>query len=154
MIIDKPSPSMTYVLFNIIFLILFLLGPFILNHFIKFRLPLLICLIMILWGTAGVMGLVVHAAHNTEYSMDETTLTLQCGYMMDEKIALDKIHDIRPVMINFQTMGWSTRWRGFCNRFGNGLKISVNGIRYYISPENPQHFLNELRTKTKMDSES
>ena len=89
MYIDKPAPGTGYLILLWLSFILALVAPFVLNRFVKSKMPLFWGLTVIFIGTAMVFGIILHAAYNTEYRIENQKLTLHCGYMMQAEIRLD-----------------------------------------------------------------
>lgn len=144
MFIDKPIPGTGYVFFMALLMAACIFMPFILRHFFRFRLPLHIALIVSLWGAASIFGIIIHALYNTHYTLTERTLHLECGTLIEEEIPLADIRNVQTVAYIPQSLGWTLKWKGFCNRFYNGVRFNVSNRTIFISPTDPEEFMKLL----------
>ena len=152
MLVDKPGPSLSYILIYA-GLILFLIAvPLFLKHFKKLRGVLGVVVSVIGFGGAAVFLVFLHSGFDTVYTVDDTTLHLRNGILTRGRVELSTITDIAKVPVNWQALGWALNRSGFCNRFTNGLRLTTTQGTIFISPRDPDAFAAEIHSRQRRTS--
>ncbi|GEM_PF-3050593 len=141
---DAPDPGAGFLSVNIITIIILFAIPILYYNRLAANTSLLILVLIACIGGSIVSGFIIHAALNTRYSMDESTLTVRNGHILRAEFTLEDIRDIRPVSFNRQTFGTAFSLRGYCNRFIGGVRISTDDLVIYLSPSDPAALIEEL----------
>jgi len=152
MLIDKPNPSLAYILIYT-GLVLFLIAlPLFLKHFRRLRGALSVVVFTISFAGAAVFLVFLLSGFDTVYSLDGDTLHLRSGFLAKGQVKLDDIKEIRTVPVNWQALGWALNRTGFCNRFTNSLRLTTTQGTIYLSPKDPGAFADEVRTRQRRSS--
>lgn len=160
---DKPQPGKGY----IVFLLLVLIGVFCIYPVVfvfsylraeeASRSTLLfegfvIALPCVVIGIVMLVGL--YAAYHTEYTLRENVLELKGGGVLRRKVALHQIVEAKKVPYNARLLGsgmgvGGVRSMGVCNRFRNGVLLITRMEHIYLSPSDPDTFLEMLSALQK-----
>lgn len=145
MYVDRPAPGKGYLLF-----LYSLIGLFVILFLFMFwkignDLPVLLFTIVPSLLPMGIMLALVHAAHHTEYRIENGRLVASSGAFFKETLSLAKIESMEQVRFISRVLGWGFRDKGVCNRFRNGIVIRYNKERLYISPSNCAVFMELMK---------
>jgi hypothetical protein len=152
MLIDKPSPSLSYVLIYA-GLILFLVAvPLFLKRSRKVRGILGVVVSVIGFGGAAIFLVFLHSGFDTVYTLDDSTLRLRNGILTRGEIELSTITEVARVPVNWQALGWALNRTGFCNRFTNALRLTTTRSTFFISPRDPDAFTAEIHSRQRRAS--
>lgn len=152
MLIDKPNPSLAYILIYAGLALFLVALPVFLKHFRKLRGALSVVVFSISFAGAAVFLVFLFSGFDTVYSLDGNTLHLRSGFLTKGQVKLDDIKDIQPVSVNWQALGWALNRTGFCNRFSNSLRLITTQGTIYLSPKDPGAFAGEIRTRQRRSS--
>ena len=171
--VSKPKPSKGYVSYFILGGWVFSVAYLMIITIIMFKStnpifgPALLALVdpsIVFIVFFSFAGLVIHAAYNTEYRIDDGKLCMKFGYLRKGSVPLDEIRGIEKV--DFIRGVWLPGFhnRSYCNRFKNGVGIITERskiwrfqnsggtitekITIWVSPEDSERFISELGLKT------
>ncbi len=154
-LIDQPRPSRGYVIFFLccICAIPLFLGSLLAIGYaaegiaapmivasITFALLSIICTFIF----AGAL----HTGYHIRYELNKDALNLYVGKRKTSSIKLNQIINVEKSAFNSRLIGWGIGNAGLCNRFHNGLCLTVRGIttyHLYISPGDTDTFLAHLK---------
>jgi hypothetical protein len=94
---------------------------------------------------ALVYWLVRKGAHGTSYRISENTLELRGG-LIYKKIRIGQILEISHARSHKELVNPFLRRQGFCNRFTNLVRLDIKGDTVFISPSDPEQFIEMLRS--------
>jgi hypothetical protein len=149
---DKPRPGKGYVLFLLLILVaVFCIYPAgfafsylastsrttVLVQGLLAGLPLVIIGILVLIG--------LHAAYHTQYTLRDHQLELKGGGVVLRKVNLEQLVEAKKVPYNNRMLGSKMTGRmintGVCNRYKNGVLLITRTENIYLSPSDPDKFL-------------
>jgi uncharacterized membrane protein YdbT with pleckstrin-like domain len=150
---DKPRPSRGYVSYYMFIIAVFFLICLLLTFIVESR-----DLYSFIFGVsfnfgyfyicflpmAFAIALVIHAAYNTEYLIEEGKLWMKFGPLSKKSVSLDEIESIERV--KSVPVIYSSRlvWNWYCNRFKNVIRIATKNKIIWVSPEDNDRFIQEL----------
>lgn len=149
MLINKPFPSIPFILIYA-GLVLFLVAvPLFLRHFRKLRGWLAVVVFII--GFAGALFFLnsLFSGFDTVYTLDSGTLSLRSGFWARDTVDLSAIKEIAKVQVNWQGLAWALNRTGFCNRFTNGIRLETDHGSIILSPKDPAAFADEIRVRQR-----
>jgi hypothetical protein len=88
----------------------------------------------------------LHAAYNTRYAINGDKLDIRCG-IFKSSLRLSTVRDVEKVRTMSRTIGWGFGTRGFCNRFRNGVALIARQEKVFLSPSNPDIFMEQIRSR-------
>ncbi len=95
--------------------------------------------------------LLLHAAYRTVYVFREETLHLRAGVLIGAELRYDEIATVEAAPFVSNVLGWWIRVRAISNRMTYGIVITLDsGMRYYISPSDPEAFAEALRSRARL----
>ena len=144
---DAPDPGAGFLSVNIITIIILLAIPIFYYNRLAVNTSLLTLVMIACIGGSIVFGFIIHAAFNTRYSIDESTLAIRNGHILKAELELEEIRDIGTVSFNRQTFGTAFNMRGYCNRFIGGVRILTDDLVIYLSPTDPVEWIEELERR-------
>ena len=152
--IDQPRPSGGYICFCLFFplLLLLILGTTLIRTYFVIEAPSIIAegvtFALLFVGFVVIFGLILRMGYTIKYVLDGHTLHLYAGKRVAFSIPLYQISQMRKTTYNRRLMGWGIGNAGLCNRFRNGICLTVTKGRrsyeLYISPSDPDDFLTHL----------
>lgn len=152
MLIDKPSPSLAFILIYAGLTLFLVALPLFLKHFRKLRGGLSVVVFAITFAGAAVFLVFLLSGFDMVYSLDNSTLHFRGGFLARGQVKLEDIKEIQTVPTNWQALGWALHRTGFCNRFSNCLRLTTTQATIYLSPKDPEAFANEVRTRQRRTS--
>ena len=93
---------------------------------------------LIYWG-------LLHAAHNTSYNFSGDQLKIRSGFFKST-IRLHLLRGVEKTGTITRVLGWGIKSRAFCNRFRNGVVLIFAGEKVFLSPSNPDIFIERVRS--------
>ena len=155
--IDQPRPSGGYICFFLFFpvLLLLILGiTLIRTYFIAEVASFIVegvIFALLFIGFVVIFGLLLRTGYKIKYVLDEYTLHLYSGQKVAFSIPLHQISQVRKSAYNRRLIGWGIGNAGLCNRFRNGVCLTVtkghSSYLLYISPSNPDDFLEHFNER-------
>lgn len=145
-ITDRPSPGSGYVTFLLLVFGTSLTVLAVLAGYYYDPLPkVAYCL----WGasalTAALAAVVLDAAFRTSYHLEGRVLTMKCG-LFDRTLDLTQVREMSRCGTIWRVLGRGFASRGYANRFVNGIRLdTTDREKIYLSPTNPQLFLEHVR---------
>ncbi len=94
---------------------------------------------------ALVYWLALACARGTSYRIVEHTLELRCGYIY-KKIKLHQILEISRTSSSRNLAYPLLRRQNFCNRLTDFVRLDLKGDTVFLSPSNPDLFIEQLRS--------
>jgi uncharacterized integral membrane protein len=152
MLVDTPAPGAGYVLLYVGLIVFLVALPIFLKRFRKIRGWTAIGAFVICFAAAGAFLVFLQAGYATRYTMDNVTLTLRSGLFLREQVKINDIKEMRIVPTNWQALGWALTRMGYCNRFNNALKLVTARGLLYLSPTNPDQFIEEIKSRQRTSS--
>jgi|GEM_PF-2296163 len=153
---DHPKPSGGYVCFFLLFplIILFVLTVTLVSLYITSGNPKALIgagipFAFLFLGCCVIFGLFLRTGYGIKYVLDARTLYLYSGKKLAFSIPLSQIAHQEKVAYIRRLLGWGTNNAGLCNRFSNGICLTIQGSRkyfLYISPSDSDKFLERLST--------
>lgn len=143
---DRPAPGGGYLLF----LHLVLGGSLLLNMAITWHVgkaePVALFAVghsilivgLIYWG-------LLHAAYNTRFTFIGDKLDIRCG-IFKSSVKLSQVRGVEKSRTITRTIGWGFGSRAFCNRFRNGVVLITAKEKVFLSPSNPDIFMERVRS--------
>ncbi len=141
---DNPKPTVLYVALILCLLPLSVL-PFVLIARLAGENGLMWLMLLDL-PVVALVPVCLQAAFATEYRIEGDTLVLKCGCLMTRRVRIADIQAVERVNCLPREQGWFA-WEGYCNRFGNGLKLVLDQYKVLISPSDPSAFIQALGKK-------
>ena len=157
---DKPRPGKGYILFLLLILVaVFCIYPvgFAFSYLASTSRSTILAqglLGAIPCAIIGVLVLVgLHAAYHTEYTFRDHLLELKGGGVVRRKVYLEQIVEAKKVPYNGRMLGSKLTGRmmntGVCNRYKNGVLLITRTENIYLSPSDPDKFLELLSSLQK-----
>lgn len=147
MFIDKPDPGIGYILFNGLVILFLLLIPFFLKNIKHLRLTLFIPVCVICVCGAIIFALFLHAGFYTEYIIDDQNISIKNGLIQKTTVALKSIERVENEPLIWQPIGFTLKWKGYSNRWINGISLRTAKRVIFLSPKNINRFLDEIRQR-------
>jgi hypothetical protein len=149
--VDQPRPSGGFICFSIFFpvLLFLILGTTLIRtYFVATPASLIVegvIFALLLIGFVVIFGLLLRMSYKIKYVLDEHTLHLYSGQKIAFSIPFYQITQAQKSAYNRRLLGWGIGTAGLCNRFRNGVCLTVtkgrSSYKLYISPTNPDDFL-------------
>ena len=149
MLIDRPAPSVSYVLLYLGLIVFLVALPLFLKRYKRLRGALKVVVFAASFLAAAVFAVFLIAGFTTQYSLDNNTLTLQSGFWSSTQVKLEAVRSVDKVPLNWQGLGWALNRTGFCVRFANCLRVTTQQKVVYLSPRDPDQFLQEVLSRQK-----
>jgi hypothetical protein len=149
MFVDKPNPSLAFILIYAGLALFLIVLPLFLRHFHQLRGALAVVVFTVTFAGAAVLLVFLITGFDTVYSLDNNTLRFRSGFLAKGQAALDDIKEIQTVPMNWEALGWALNRKGFCNRFSNCLRLTTDQTAFFLSPKDPQAFAAEIRIRQK-----
>ncbi len=154
MVIDFPKPSGGYICFFLLFpigLLLLLVAALALIYTTSGSSKALvgagIPFALLFLGCSVIFGVLLRTGYRIKYALDTRVLQLYSGKKLAFSIPLAQVVHQQKVEHISRLLGWGTNNAGLCNRFSNGICLTIQGSRkylLYISPSDPDKFLEQL----------
>jgi hypothetical protein len=154
MYIDSPSPGGGYLVFNLLVVLFLLLIPLYLRIGNDLRRKLFLPVAIISLGGAVAFALFIHAGFDTSYSMDDENIYIRNGFIQRTTVDLRSIEKIRRESLIRQPIGYTLKWKGFSNRYINGISLTTKDRVIFLSPADPERFLREVRVRMRNTRDS
>lgn len=155
--VDQPHPSGGFIGFSIFFpvLLFLILGTTLIRtYFVATPASLIVegvIFALLLIGFVVIFGLILRMGYKIKYMLDEYTLHLYSGQRVAFSIPLYQITQAQKSAYNRRVLGWGIGTAGLCNRFRNGVCLTVtkghSSYQLYISPTNPDDFLAQFNER-------
>jgi hypothetical protein len=149
MLIDRPAPSVSYVLLYLGLIVFLVALPLFLKRYRKLRGVLTVVVFAVCFLAAAVFAVFLSAGFTTRYSLDNNTLSLRSGFLSATQVKLEAIRSVDKVPLNWQALGWALNKTGFCVRFDNCLRLTTQQRVVYLSPRDPDQFMLEILSRQK-----
>jgi hypothetical protein len=154
MYIDSPNPGGGYLIFNFLVVLFLLLIPLYFRMGDDLRRKLLLPVTIISLGGAVAFALFIHAGFDTSYSMDDENIYIRNGFIQRTTVDLRSIEKIRRESLIRQPIGYTLKWKGFSNRYINGISLTTKDRVIFLSPADPERFLREVRVRMRNTRDS
>jgi len=152
---DKPKPGKGYILFLLLILIaVFCIYPagFAFSYLASTSRSTVLAEGWIGALPCAIIGILVlvglHAAYHTQYTLSDHQLELKGGGVVLRKVALEQIVEAKKVPYNTRLLGSKMAGRiintGVCNRYKSGVLLTTRTENIYLSPSDPDKFLELL----------
>ena len=149
--IDQPGPSWGMVaFFAITFLLLivvFALIPFFSYHNgvmgAQFIVEIVIFVSLII-ATISILGITFFACFNIKYIVNDQGIEMRAGRFPPFTLAFHEIGEVKKVPYTTRLLGFGLSSAGVCNRFRNVVLIRAKHRSIYLSPSNPDQFIEQL----------
>jgi hypothetical protein len=149
MLIDKPSPSISFVLLYLGLIVFLVALPLFLKRYRKLRGVLGVIVFVVCFLAAAVFAVFLTSGFTTRYTLDNNTLTLRSGLLNATEVKLEAIRSIDKVPLNWQALGWALNRTGYCVRFANGLRLTTQQRVIYLTPRDPDQFMTEILSRQR-----
>ena len=93
---------------------------------------------LIYWG-------LLDAAYRTRYTFSGDKLDIRCG-IFKSSVRLSLVRGVEKSRTNTHTIGFGFGKRAFCNRFRNGVVLKLAREKVFLSPSNPDIFMEHVRS--------
>lgn len=149
MYFDTPDPGGSYLVFNFLVVLFLLLIPFGFKMKDDLRKKLFLPVTVI--SMCGVVAFVLflHAGFDTQYIMDDENIYIRNGLIQRTTIALESIEDVEREPLIWQPVGFTLKWKGFSNRYVDGISIKTRDSVIFLSPADTGRFLREIHVRIK-----
>jgi len=147
MYIDSPKPGFGFISVIIIAIAVMIIIPIAFRRNPANSSAMAVFIIIVCAGGVIVFGMILHAAFNTTYTIDEEKLRVKNGFFLKGEYSISGIERVDRTGFNFQTFGSALHLRGHCNRFTNGLKIVAADRIVYISPADRDRLASFLKER-------
>lgn len=149
MLVDKPTPGLGYVLLYLGLMLFLVVVPIFLRRFRKLRGGWGAAVFAVCCVAAAFFLIFLYSGFTTEYSLDGNTLYMRSGFLAKGQVNLADITEIRKVPTNWQALGWALNRTGYCNRFANALRLTTDKALIYLTPSDPDRFVEEIRSRQR-----
>jgi len=149
MLIDRPAPSVSYVLLYLGLIVFLVALPVFLKIFRRLRGVLTVVVFAICFLAAAAFAVFLSAGFTTRYTLDNNSLSLRSGLLSATQVKLEAIRSLEKVPLHWQGLGWALNRTGFCVRFVDCLRLTTRQRVIYLSPRNPDEFILEVLSRQK-----
>ncbi len=149
MLIDKPTPSVSFVLLYLGLIVFLIVLPLFLKRYRKLRGALAVVVFAVCFLAAAVFAVFLTAGFTTQYTLDNNILSPRSGFWSSTQVKLEAIRSVDKVPLNWQALGWALNRTGFCVRFANCLRVTTPQRVIYLTPRDPDQFMQELLSRHK-----
>lgn len=154
MYVDAPSPGGGYLVFNLLVVLFLLLIPLYFRIGDDLRRKLFLPVTIISLGGAVAFALFIHAGFDTRYAMDDENIYIRNGLVQRTTVDLRSIESIRRESLIRQPIGFTLKWKGFSNRYINGISLTTKDRVIFLSPSDTDRFLREIRIRIRSARDS
>ena len=147
MFIDSPGPGGGYLIFNFLIVLFLLIIPvcFRIGDDIRRKLFLPVTIISLCGAVA--FTLFLHAGFNTRYAMDDENVYIRNGIVQRTVVPLASVEHVRREPLIWQPVGFTLKWKGYSNRYVNGISLTTGDRVIFLSPADPDSFLREIHIR-------
>jgi len=147
MYIDSPGPGGSYLIFNFLVVLFLLLIPVCFKIRDDLRRKLFLPVALVSLCGAVVFALFLHAGFDTRYSMDDESIYIRNGFIQGTTVPLGSIEHVGREPLIWQPVGFTLKWKGYSNRYVNGISLTTKDRVIFLSPADPDRFLREIRVR-------
>jgi len=147
MFIDSPGPGGGYLIFNLLVVLFLLCIPvcFRIKDDLRRKLFLPVAFVSL----CGVLAfaLFLHAGYDTRYTIDEENVYVRNGLIQRATIPIASIEHVDREPLIWQPVGFTLKWKGYANRYVDGISITTRDRVIFLSPADPERFLSEIHVR-------
>ena len=147
MFIDRPEPGTAYVVFLALTVLGLLAVPLILWNIKPMRPAVLIPVGVVSVAGAVVLALFLMAGFDTEYVIDDQHIRIRNGLIQKTTVELETIESVEKEPLIRQPIGFTFKWKGYCNRWTNGISIRTAKRVIFLSPADVDRFIEEIEKR-------
>jgi hypothetical protein len=147
MFIDSPGPGVGYLIFNLLVVLFLLLIPVCFRIRDDIRRKLFLPVAFVSLCGVIVFALFLHAGFDTRYAVDDENVYIRNGFVQRTIIPIASIEHVRREPLIWQPIGFTLKWKGYSNRYVNGISLTTKDRMIFLSPADPDRFLREIRVR-------
>jgi uncharacterized membrane protein YdbT with pleckstrin-like domain len=147
MYVDAPGPGGGYLIFNLLVVLFLLLIPLSLRMKEGTRRKLFLPVAVISLCGVVAFAIIIHAGFETRYAMDDRNLYIRSGLIQRTTVPLGLIEHVGREPLIWQPVGFTLKWKGYSNRYVNGISLTTKNRVIFLSPADTERFLREIHIR-------